>query len=171
MQSTTTNQRSTRVNRIALIAIVVIAAVAAGHYGLRLAQRSRWIPAPDAQASRPYRPEAIPLPPGVQPVGEGMPIGRSGHVFAQHVAEQPPGAVEEFFRTAMPEAGWKENEEVFSSPDEDGGRVLSYSNNKGNWCMITVSEGADGTVISVLHVRRLAAGSQGRGSLDKEISR
>ena len=100
-----------------------------------------------------------------------MPVAKSGHVFTRYVADGPPGAVEEFFRSAMPEAGWKENEAVSASAYEDGGRVSAYSNDKGNWCMIAVSEGADGTVISVLHVRRLAAESQGRGLFDKETSR
>jgi len=100
-----------------------------------------------------------------------MSVARSGHVLARYVADEPAGAVDAFFRTAMPKAGWKESRALADFPAEDGGRVSAYSNAKGNWCMIAVSEGADGTVISVFHIRRLAAGSQGRGSFDKEISR
>ena len=97
------------------------------------------------------------MPPGARPIGEGVQAAKGGHAFVGYVVAEPPGAVEAFFRAAMPRAGWKESPSAPALPPDDGGRVAAYSNDKGNWCMIAVSEGADGTMISILHIRRLAA--------------
>jgi len=124
------------------------------------------------RGNRSYRPEAIPLPPGARPIGEGIEAAKGGHAFVHYATDESAEAVEEFFRAAMPQAGWKESQTSSAWPTDDGGRVSAYSNDKGNWCMIAVSEGADGTVISVLHVRRLAAENLRQpGRFEKEASR
>ena len=68
----------------------------------------------------------------------------------------------------MPKHGWKEHRATSAALADGGGRVLSYSNRKGNWCMITVSETAAGTAISVLHVRSFSARPGGRAPHRKE---
>ena len=148
--------------RAALVALLVAAAFLAGHCLPAFLHPGKQ-PRPSGRGSGAvmYQPDEgrdapdIPAPPRAK--REGMMSSRAdrGDMMLRYASEASMAEVVEFYRTAMPARGWRERGRVPAQGAERPGVTISYSNNAGIFCIIAITEAADGgTGITILRRRR-----------------
>ena len=164
-QKQETDRRRLQAIRIAGVAVLAAGAFLLGHYGgllLRPSERQGRTP----EAGRSDRavlvvgeegrdaPD-IPAPPRAE--RQGMMSSRADRddMMLRYGSDASVAEVIEFYRTAMPSCGWRERGRVPAQGAEKPGVTVSYSNNAGIFCIIAVTEAADGgTGITIVRKRR-----------------
>ena len=135
------NIKKPHVKRVLLIGMVCVALFAVGHYGRRIVHRRATGSHRTAHVNVPHPPQSERLPAGA--------VSSDAHrTFERYRSQLSKDDIILFYEVEMPNRGWTSIKDG-GIVDSDGA-VLAYSNKRGDWCTISITEAASGATVGIL---------------------
>ena len=148
------NIKKSYAKRALLIGMVCVAVLVVGHYGRRMVHRS-------TSGSRRAIQLNVPHPLQSERLPTGTVASDARRTFERYQSQLSKDDIINFYEVEMPKRGWTSIKDG-GIVDSDGA-VLAYSNKRGDWCTISITEAASGATVGILRARSSADEQPTRG--------